>query len=294
MDKKKILEKFPILRKIRTKQIKFVFYAKMYLDKNKYCKEIIKEKLPYQLSKFKDRMVNTKTGYPIEYQYNKVFNLKLASKKINKILIKPNETFSFYMSVKGADKKEKYKKGLTLVNGKIEFVEGGGMCQISNLLFQVFLNSPLTIVERHTHKIKDFPEPMEDALKGIDATLAEGFLDLKVRNDTQNSAKLMLGFTSKQSRTIVPKDQIISKYYMRILADDKPGVLEKIAATLSHNNISISAFLQKPSHTHKECAKILLSTHITYEYAIQNALSQIQALEVVRTKPAIIRIEDEI
>ena len=43
MDKKKILEKFPILRKIRTKQIKFVFYAKMYLDKNKYCKEIINE-----------------------------------------------------------------------------------------------------------------------------------------------------------------------------------------------------------------------------------------------------------
>ena len=64
MDKKKLLEKFPILRKIRTKQIKFVFYAKMYLDKNKYCKEIIKEKLPYQLPKFKDRMVNTK----IEYQ----------------------------------------------------------------------------------------------------------------------------------------------------------------------------------------------------------------------------------
>lgn len=131
---------------------------------------------------------------------------------------------------------------------------------------------------------------------GGDATASSVISDLIqiARNDTQNSAKLMLGFTSKQSRTIVPKDQIISKYYMRILADDKPGVLEKIAATLSHNNISISAFLQKPSHTHKECAKILLSTHITYEYAIQNALSQIQALEVVRTKPAIIRIEDEI
>ena len=233
MDKKKILEKFPILRKIRTKQIKLVFYAKMYLDKNKYCKEIIKEKLPYQLSKFKDRMVNTKTGYPIEYQYNKVFNLKLASKKINKILIKPNETFSFYMSVKGADKKEKYKKGLTLVNGKIEFVEGGGMCQISNLLFQVFLNSPLTIVERHTHKIKDFPDPMEDALKGIDATLAEGFLDLKVRNDTQNTFQIIIEFDDEFIYGYLCSKEEIKEQYKIINKDlryikEKDKIYEKV------------------------------------------------------------------
>ena len=233
MNKKKILEKFPILRKIRTKQIKFVFYAKMYLDKNKYCKEIIKEKLPYQLSKFKDRMVNTKTGYPIEYQYNKVFNLKLASKIINKILIKPNETFSFYMSVKGADKKEKYKKGLTLVNGKIEFVEGGGMCQISNLLFQVFLNSPLTIVERHTHKIKDFPDPMEDTLKGIDATLAEGFLDLKVRNDTQNTFQIIIEFDDEFIYGYLCSKEEIKEQYKIINKDlryikEKDKIYEKV------------------------------------------------------------------
>ena len=120
--------------------------------------------------------------------------MKLSAKKINHLLIKPKETFSFYMSVRNADKKEKYKKGLTLVNGKIEFVEGGGLCQISNLLFQVFLNSPLTIVERHTHKIKDFPDPMEDSLKGIDATLAEGFFDLKVRNDTNNTFQIDIHF----------------------------------------------------------------------------------------------------
>jgi len=189
-----IKNKFPVLLKIRKKQIVLGFYLKMYLDKNKYCKQIIKEELPYSLLVCKDKTINTETGYSMEYQYNKIFNLKLASKQINHILIKPNETFSLYMRLKNADKKEKYKKGLISVRGEVEFVEGGGMCQLSNLLFQVFLNSPLTIIERHTHKMKEFPDPMKDSLKGIDSTIAEGWLDLKVRNDTDNVFQICITF----------------------------------------------------------------------------------------------------
>lgn len=194
MNKQDIIKRFPILKKIRKKQKVLFFYLKMYLDKNKYCKKILNEKLQFSMEEFKDRMINPQTGFPIEYQYNKVFNLKLASKKINNLLIRPNETFSFYMSLKDADKKEKYKKGLSLVDGKIEFVEGGGLCQLSNLLFQIFLNSPLTIVERHTHEIKDFPDNIPDSLKGIDATIAQGYLDLKVKNETDKTYQLSIRF----------------------------------------------------------------------------------------------------
>lgn len=216
MNKEQIIKRFPIIRKIRKKQIRICFYLKMYLDKNKYSKKIIENELSYKMPVYKDKMINTQTGHPIEYQYNKVFNLKLASKQINHLLIKPKETFSFYMSVKDAEKKEKYKKGLSLVNGKIEFVEGGGMCQISNLLFQVFLNSPLTIVERHTHKVKDFPDPMEDALKGIDATLAEGFSDLKVRNDTNNTFQISITFDDEYIYgRLLSQDKVESEYKIK-------------------------------------------------------------------------------
>lgn len=98
------------------------------------------------------------------------------------------------MRLKNADKKEKYKKGLISVRGEVQYVEGGGMCQLSNLLFQVFLNSPLTIIERHTHKMKEFPDPMQNSLKGIDSTIAEGWLDLKVRNDTNNTFQICITF----------------------------------------------------------------------------------------------------
>lgn len=119
----------------------------------------------------------------------------------------------------------------------------------------------------------------------------------------------MLGFITEQQYSITPKEQIKSKYYMRILADDKHGVLEKITAILSKNAISISTFLQKPqkpAHTDStpsqissigglnqpECAKILLATHETSELAIQNAIKGLQALESVRQRPVIIRIEE--
>lgn len=216
MNKQEIVRKFPIIRKIRKKQIRQCFYLKMYLDKNKYSKTMQEKEFPYAMQTFKDRMINTQTGFPIEYQYNKVFNLKLAGSKIDNLLIKPQETFSFYMAVKDAEKKEKYKKGLTLVDGKIQFVEGGGLCQISNLLFQVFLNSPLTIVERHTHKIKDFPDPMEDALKGIDATVAEGFSDLKVRNDTDNTFQISITFDDEYIYgKLLTENEIKSEYKIK-------------------------------------------------------------------------------
>lgn len=216
MNKQKLIKRFPIIRKIRKKQINLCFYLKMYLDKNKYCKERKEKELPYSMTTFKDKMVNTQTGYPIEYQYNKVFNLQLAGKQINHLLIKPKETFSFYIAVKDAEKKEKYRKGLTLVDGKIAFIEGGGLCQISNLLFQVFLNSSLTIVERHTHKVKDFPDPMEDTPKGIDSAIAEGFLDLKVRNDTENTFQISITFDDEYIYAkLLAQNKIESEYKIK-------------------------------------------------------------------------------
>lgn len=68
------------------------------------------------------------------------------------------------------------------------------MCQLSNLLFWIFLHSPLTVVERHGHGSKDFPEPPSDAPLGVDATLAEGWKDLKVRNDTDYTFQLHIAF----------------------------------------------------------------------------------------------------
>ena len=65
---------------------------------------------------------------------------------------------------------------------------------VSNLLFWLFLHTPLIIVERHGHRKKDFPEPPSDAPMGVDATVAAGWLDLKVRNDTDSTFQICIDF----------------------------------------------------------------------------------------------------
>lgn len=79
-------------------------------------------------------------------------------------------------------------------NDKIVAKKGGGICHLSNLLYYLFLMSPLTVVERHGHKIKSFPNPDKSSLEGIDATISSGWLDLKVKNETNNIYQIDISF----------------------------------------------------------------------------------------------------
>lgn len=139
-------------------------------------------------------MMNANSGFDMKYQRNKVHNLKLAATTIDKIAIKPNETFSFWQLVRWADRQEKYKDGLNFVNGKIVGSYGGGLCQLSNMLFWLFLHTPLTVIERHGHAVESFPSTTEELPCGTDATINEGWLDLKICNDTDNTFQVVVEF----------------------------------------------------------------------------------------------------
>ncbi len=57
----------------------------------------------------------------------------------------------------------------------------------------MFLHSPLTIVERHGHQKESLP-PNAETPCGTDATINEGWLDLKVQNNTPNLFQIEIGF----------------------------------------------------------------------------------------------------
>ncbi len=194
MKRKRITQLFPALLPIREWQKKKCFYLKMKFDGNVYAFETKEEKMPYEVFSSSSVMINKDSGFDIKYQINKVYNLKIASRPVNNIVIKPGETFSFWKLVKDADKHERYKDGLNLVDGKITGSYGGGLCQLSNMLFWLFLHTPLTIVERHSHSTEYFPPNNESEPYGVDATIAEGWLDLKVRNDTNASFQISISF----------------------------------------------------------------------------------------------------
>ena len=191
MPRKLVTQLFPFQMPLRLWQRKKWYYLKMHFDVVRYTSR--KEPLfPYELAVDKSLLINEHTGADIKYQYNKVHNLRLASEAVSRVVIHPGETFSLWWLARHADKREPYKDGLCVHNGKLVAVYGGGLCQLSNMLFWLFLHTPLTIVERHMHKVKEFPNPSPDDPCGVDATILEGWLDLKVRNDTNHALQIVL------------------------------------------------------------------------------------------------------
>ena len=194
MKKKRITQRFPFLIPIRKFQRKLFFYVGMIFDSNKYSKKILDDTFDYKVYSTKSKMINPKSGFDIQYQINKVDNLKLVANTISKIVIEPNETFSFWKLARKAEKYGSYKDGLAVVDDQVINVKGGGLCQISNLLFWLFLHTPLTIVERHPHSAETLPHQDNEIPEGVDATIAEGWKDLKVRNDTKDRYQILLEF----------------------------------------------------------------------------------------------------
>ena len=182
---------------LRAAQRKAFFYAGMRLDKHDYANTLKESLLPHMLFSAGSGLYNANTGFDMVYQENKVFNLKLVAKTLNGLLIRPGETFSFWQTVRRADRHTPYKDGLVVKNGKLVIARGGGLCQMSNLLFWIFLHSPLTIVERHTHRIKDFHPVKGQEPEGVDATVSEGWLDLKVKNETDVTYQIGIAFSDE-------------------------------------------------------------------------------------------------
>lgn len=197
MSRKRVTQIFPFLLPLRKWQRKKFFYYKMKNDGCHYAKRIADSSLPYPVFETSITMLNEKSGFDMQYQINKVHNLKLAARTINRLVIGPDETFSFWQLVRWADRDEKYKDGLNLVDGKTVASYGGGLCMLSDMLFWMFLHTPLSIAERHGHAVKSFPGADEDLPCGTDATVSEGWLDLKVRNETDNTFQIEISFDDK-------------------------------------------------------------------------------------------------
>lgn len=194
MSRKRLTQRFPFLLPLRRWQRKKLFYFQMQLDRFRYAKGKSEELLPHLVFESSFLMLNENSGFDRKYQVNKIHNLKLAAKTINKVVIAPNETFSFWQLARRADRCEKYKDGLNLVDGKIVGSYGGGLCLLSDMLFWLFLHTPLTIVERHGHAALIFPSTTEDFPCGTDATISEGWFDLKVCNETEHTFQIEIWF----------------------------------------------------------------------------------------------------
>lgn len=90
---------------------------------------------------------------------------------------------------------------------------------------------------------------------------------------------------------LVPMEDVITKCYIRIPVEDKPGVLAKVAALLSTHNISVEKLMQSSPDADGNVSIVIL-THDAKEGDIQAALKELAALPENTAKLRMIRMED--
>jgi homoserine dehydrogenase len=90
--------------------------------------------------------------------------------------------------------------------------------------------------------------------------------------------------------SVMPIDEVISKYYVRLGVVDRPGVLAKIAAIFGAASISISSVFQPEGHE-GEVVPLIMMLHAAPHASMRQALAEIRKLDVCKTDPVMIRVE---
>ncbi len=112
-------------------------------------------------------------------------NVKLAASRINGTELMPGEEFSYDKTILPRTQANGYMSAPVYVGNKVESGLGGGICQPSSTLYVAALYANLEIVERHNHSLMVSYMP-----PGLDATIAEGALDLRFKNSTDYPIKI--------------------------------------------------------------------------------------------------------
>lgn len=234
-----------------------------------FARERGRERLPcLQISHATPLLRNLK-DVDMALQRSKVTNLKLAAERLDGILIRPGETFSYWRCVGNPCRRRGFVEGMVLRGGKVCSGVGGGLCQMSNLIYWMALHTPLTVVERHHHGYDVFPDANRTQPFGSGATCAYPHADLMLRNDTDETFQLavrvgerdlegsILGETPPAFRyEIVERDgEMRSEYWggctrhnrivRRVFALDGQLLWEENAAE-NHAVMMYSPFLEEP------------------------------------------------
>jgi vancomycin resistance protein VanW len=176
--------------------------------------------LPVRVKRHRSLLLRTLGDSDLRLQHNKVTNLRLASARVDGLLIRPGETFSFNKVVGNCTRRKGYVAGMRLSNGEAREGVGGGICQLANLLHWMFLHSPLTVVERSEHSFDPFPDNGRVLPWGVGCSIVYNYVDLVVRNDTPVTFQVLVGVGERHLEGDLRADRPLDRSY-RVFARDE-------------------------------------------------------------------------
>lgn len=174
--------------------LRYFLWIKM---RNAFASCTMKEELPFSYFSHRTILLRQLKNVDMWMQRNKIINLKLAAQRINGIIIRPGETFSYWRLIGKPSKHKGYVEAMVLKNGSFHAETGGGLCQLSNLIFWMTIHTPLNVIERHRHGYDVFPDSNRTQPFGSGATCFYPYGDLMIQNNTNDTYQLLISVGDK-------------------------------------------------------------------------------------------------
>ena len=167
-------------------------HIKNFLSNEKFSKNKSTKKLSNVVWKHHSNMIKRAPGVDLTHQYNKAENIAIASSKINGIIIRPGESFSFWKTIGKITTKKGYKDGRIIKNNKLVAGVGGGLCNLGNTLHLLILHSPLKVTEFHNHSDALAPDEGKRVPFSAGTSVGYNYIDYRFKNTTDQDVQILV------------------------------------------------------------------------------------------------------
>ena len=140
------------------------------------------------------------------------------------------------------NKSNGFKKGRNLIAGVLKEDYGGGLCQLSGMLYHLSLLGGLEIVERFNHTVDIYTDETRYTPLGSDATIVYGYKDLRVRNNYGFPITFQFEITNDALCVELLSTESIEKQKIEFIKSQKEDLIKVLTLDGSERLIACSYY----------------------------------------------------
>lgn len=162
---------------------------------------------------------------------NKIKNIERACELLSSTSILPHQSWSFWHRLGRPSRGNGFHEGRNLVNGEMSAQVGGGLCQMSSMLYHLSLMAGVQVKERHAHSLDIYEEDKRYTPLGADATVVWGSKDLRLFNPHAFELVYVLRVENGYLIGEIHSEEKLPSYaleFKRQVIDEKTNVVDTI------------------------------------------------------------------
>lgn len=267
MGRKLFCEYGPIFYKISLFKEAIKKDLRDFKNGKKFAKKINKENFEHIWKGDTKVLLRKLHGVDMQLQKNKVTNLRIASKKIDGIIVKPGEEFSFWNLVGNATKRKGYLEGLVISNSQMKKGVGGGLCQMANMIHWLVLHTPLEVTELHHHSDALFPDVKRRVPFGTGTSISYKALDYRFKNTTNTPIQIRIWLDDTMLYGEIRSNEPLKQRY-KIVEED--NYYEKEDDGIFYRNSKVYRIITDKETKQEIKKELILNNHsqVMYDYEL--------------------------